>query len=933
MKSKTNMVYDHKKIESKWQKRWEKEGIYKAKDKSKKPNYYCLVEFPYPSGEGLHVGHIRSNTAMDIIARKRRMEGFNVLYPMGWDAFGLPAENYAIKTGIQPAVITKKNIGVFRRQLKESGFSFDWDREVDTTDPNYYKWTQWIFLQLLKAGLAYKKKMPINWCLSCKIGLANEEVIDNHCERCGGETDKREKEQWMLAITKYADRLDKDLDTVDYLPNIKLQQRNWIGRSEGATIKFKIKKEKRKNDKEEEIEVFTTRPDTIFGVTYLVLAADHPSLQGLSDAISNWKDVEMYTKDAKKKTDMERTAVGKEKTGVELKGIKAINPANKKEIPIYVADYVLSHYGTGAIMAVPAHDERDFEFAMKFNLPMVPVIVPEVNTYLIIEKSLVEGMGEELKKYGDVKVQKIDKNWGKFYRVTVQMKNEAHLISFLEKNLLKTSDDGGAWYADSMGSSNWAIFPGKRFNVVDGPSLEEYKKHGRTVGIPEEQLDIKLEAYIGSGLLINSGKFNGMKSQMAMKEILDMVHGETKTTFKLRDWVFSRQRYWGEPIPVVICETCGVVPVKDKDLPVKLPNVKNYKPTDNGESPLASVTAWVNVKCPKCGDGAKRETDTMPNWAGSSWYYLSYCFGNKKLKSKIKKEGLNEFRSGMNKWLPVDWYNGGMEHVTLHLLYSRFWHKFLFDQGFVPTAEPYKKRTAHGFVLGPNGEKMSKSRGNVINPDSVIKTLGADTLRVYEMFMGPFAEAIAWNTDSVVGSRRFIERVWRAFGKVNLVDSAGKISVSVNNTIKKVSEDFEEMKFNTAVSALMILLNEFEKMESISRVDYETFLLLLSPIAPHVTEELWVMIGNNSSTVLRAGKSIHLSTWPKYKLDHSEYGRIKIVIQVNSKVRDTMGVDRGLSDEELKDLVISRQNVKKWLNGMPIKKYFVVKEKLINIVI
>ncbi len=790
------VAYDHSKIEKKWQKKWAKDGIYKAKDRSKKPKYYCLIEFPYPSGEGLHVGHIRSNTAMDIISRKRRMQGFNVLYPIGWDAFGLPTENYAIKTGIQPAIITKKNTDTFRRQLMEGGFSFDWDREIDTSNSEYYKWTQWIFLQLLKNGLAYKKKMPINWCISCKIGLANEEVIDNKCERCGGGTDKREKEQWMMAITKYADRLDRDLDLVDYLPKIKTQQRNWIGRSEGAEITFAIK------DQETKVKVFTTRPDTIFGATYLVFAPDHEMIRNQELKIENYDEVKKYADEARKKTDIERLAEGKEKTGVKLMGIMAINPANQKEIPVFIADYVLSNYGTGIIMAVPAHDERDKEFAEKYDLPSIHV-------------------------------------------------------------------------------------------VTEG------------------------------GVLTNSGKFDGLLSEEAKKKITEFVGGEMKTTFKLRDWVFSRQRYWGEPIPVIHCKECGIVPVPEKDLPVKLPKVENYKPTDTGESPLAKVDKWVNVKCPVCKSPAKRETDTMPNWAGSSWYFLRY------IDPKNKKAFAD--KNKLKYWLGsgaggVDWYNGGMEHTTLHLLYSRFWHKFLFDIGAVPTSEPYQKRTSHGLILAAGGEKMSKSKGNVINPDSIVNLLGADTLRVYEMFMGPFSEAIAWNTDSVAGSRRFLERVWRAVEKITKEKrfENEKISIILNQTIKKVGEDIEEMKFNTAISSMMILMNELEKMEKIPKIYYQSFLNLLAPFAPHITEELWSIIGNK--------KSIHLSQWPEYKLDHKQSGTIKITIQINSRVRDFVDVTENFEDEELKNLVLQRPIVKKWLNGQVIKRVIVVKNKLVNIV-
>ncbi|MDO8493247.1 MAG: leucine--tRNA ligase [bacterium] len=792
MENKTS-AYDHKKIEKKWQKKWEADGIYKSKDKSKKPKYYCLIEFPFLSGEGLHVGHVRSYTAMDIIARKRRMEGFNVLYPIGYDAFGLPIENFAIKTGRPPALIVKDTAATFRRQLKDNGLSFDWDREVNTSDPEYYKWTQWIFLQLLKNGLAYKKKMPINWCLSCKIGLANEEVIDSRCERCGSETDKREKEQWMLAITKYADRLDKDLDLMDYLPKIKTQQRNWIGKSEGAEIVFNIK------GSDESIKVFTTRPDTIFGATYLVLAPDHPLIREFlisNFQFSNKSEVEKYAIEAKKRTEIERTAEGKEKTGVELEGVKAINPANQKEIPIYVADYVLAHYGTGAIMAVPAHDERDFEFANKYNLPNIEVV-----------------------------------------------------------------------------------------------------KEGK---------------------MIASGKFDGLTSEEAKSKITEFVGGQMKTTFKLRDWVFSRQRYWGEPIPVILCDTCGIVPLAEKDLPLKLPKVENYKPTETGESPLAAVTKWVNVKCPTCKGSAKRETDTMPNWAGSSWYFLRY------IDPKNKKAFAD--KNKLEYWTPVDWYNGGMEHTTLHLLYSRFWHKFLYDIGAVPTVEPYQKRTSHGLILADGGEKMSKSKGNVINPDSIVSTLGADTLRVYEMFMGPFSEAIAWNPDGVVGSRRFLERVWRAFSKVSADKKLENedISILLNQTIKKVGEDIEEMKFNTAISALMILLNEFEKHEVIPKSYYEIYLILLAPFAPHIAEELWIMLGNK--------KSIHLSLWPKYKLEHKKDGKIKIVIQINSKLRDFVEVMAGMEDEALKTIVLERPIVKKWLAGQPVEKMFIVKDKLVNIV-
>ncbi|MFA6273034.1 MAG: leucine--tRNA ligase [Candidatus Paceibacterota bacterium] len=790
--------YDHKKIEKKWQKFWEKEKLWQAKDKDKKPKFYGLIEFPYPSGEGLHVGHIRSNTAMDIICRKRWMEGFNVLYPIGWDAFGLPTENYAIKTGIHPIKVTKQNTDTFRRQLKELGFSFDWSREINTTDPKYYKWTQWIFLQLYKHGLAYKKKMPINWCPKDKIGLANEEVVDGCCERCGTPVEKREKEQWMLAITKYADRLDKDLDLVDFLEKIKIQQRNWIGKSEGAEIEFGIK------NQESKIKVFTTRADTLFGATYLVLAPEHKLLMNNELGIRNYGEVKKYIETAQNKTEIERTAEGKEKTGVKLDGVTAINPANNEEIPIFVADYVLPDYGTGAIMAVPAHDERDFAFAKKYNL------------------------------------------------------------------LIK--------------------------EVITGGNVSE-------------------TAYIGEGKLLNSGKFDGMESKEAAKAITEFVGGKITTKFKLRDWIFSRQHYWGEPIPVVFCEKCGVVTVPEKDLPVKLPMVEKYQPTDTGESPLAAITKWVNVKCPKCGGPAKRETDTMPNWAGSSWYYLRY------IDPKNSKEFAD--RKKLDYWTPVDWYNGGMEHTTLHLLYSRFWHKFLFDLGLVPTSEPYKKRTSHGLILAEGGVKMSKSKGNVINPDDLVKRFGADALRIYEMFMGPFDQAIAWNTDGLVGTRRFLEKVWR-IGQKPTTENRQLITL-LHQTIKKVTEDIETMRFNTAISALMILTNEMDKLEKVAKEDFEILLRLLAPFAPHITEELWHELGHRDS--------IHLAIWPKHDVDKIQASSVKIVIQVNGKTRGTLEIGRNLTQTEIEKQAADLPEIAKWLVGKSVKKIIFVPTRLLNFVV
>jgi len=800
--------YEHKKIEGKWQKVWEKKKLNVAQSNSRKKKYYILVEFPYPSGDGLHTGHIRSYTALDIVARKRRAEGYNVLYPMGWDAFGLPTENYALKTGIHPKVVTKKNTDNFRRQLKSIGFSFDWSREINTTDPAYFKWTQWIFLKFLEKGLAYKAKRPINWCLSCKIGLADEEIVDGKCERCGGETEKRDKEQWMLAITKYADRLDKDLDSVDYLDKIKIQQRNWIGRSEGAELNFQLTIN---NKQLGEVTVFTTRPDTLFGATYLVLAPEHPLVEKLKNKIKNKEEVLRYVVISKKKSEMDRTAEGKEKTGVELQGILAINPASKEKIPVYVADYVLRAYGTGAIMAVPAHDKRDFAFAEKFKLPILEVISG-------------------------------------------------------------TKRDG---------------------------------------------------MYSGPGFLINSGQWNGRRSDEALPEIVKAVGGEIKTTFKLRDWVFSRQRYWGEPIPVIHCSVCGTVPVPEKDLPVELPNVKSYKPSDTGESPLTSISSWVNVKCPKCKGKAKRETDTMPNWAGSSWYYLRYA--------DPKNRKMFAGKQALKYWTPVNWYNGGMEHTVLHLLYSRFWHKFLYDLKLVPTKEPYAKRTSHGLILAGGGVKMSKSKGNVVNPDSIVKLLGADTLRHYEMFMGPFDQSIAWNTEAVAGSRRFLERVWKLYDAIEKEkpNKKGEVNVSLealfHQTIKKVGEDIESLKMNTAVSSMMILLNAFEKEGKVSRVHYATFLRLLAPFAPHVTEELWAFLGEKSS--------IHLEPWPKYDARKLISERVNIPVQINGKVRATLSLSRDLDDDQAKGAALAHPDIMRLIMGKQIKRIIYIKERIINIVL
>ena len=795
--------YNHKKIEKKWQKRWEIDEPYKAEDFSEKEKSYLLIEFPYPSGDGLHVGHSRPYIGMDVIARKRRAEGKNVLYPIGWDAFGLPTENYALKTGIHPKEVTKKNTDTFRKQIKSLGISFDWSREINTTDPKYYKWTQWIFLQLIKKGLAYKASVAINWCLSCKIGLANEEVIGGRCERCGGETEKRQKEQWMLAIRKYAERLDKDLDDVDYIESIKIQQRNWIGKSNGAEIEFRIKNNKSR------IKVFTTRPDTLFGSTYMILAPEHKLVQELKSQISNFGEIEKYIDDTKKKTEIERTAEGKEKTGVELKGVKAINPANKEEIPIYIADYVMVGYGTGAIMAVPAHDQRDFEFAKKFDLPIKMVVCPH--------------------------------------------------------------------------------YPAPTCPVLD-------------------------EAYTNEGHLVVSGEFDGMENDEAGGKITKFVGGEMKTTYKLRDWVFSRQRYWGEPIPIIHCDKCGFVAVPEECLPVELPDIKDYKPTDSGESPLVKAEEWVNVKCPKCNRAGKRETDVMPNWAGSSWYYLRYTDSNNDKAFADEKN--------LKYWIPVDWYNGGMEHTTLHLLYSRFWHKFLYDIKVVPTHEPYQKRTSHGLILAEGGEKMSKSKGNVINPDEIVEIFGADALRMYEMFMGPFDQAIAWSTDNIVGVRRFLEKVWRLQEKVS--DNKFDFNILLDGAIKKVGDDIEAMKFNTAVSSLMILANAYDAHKNFSKENYSILLILLAPFAPHVAEELWEKIGNKSS--------ILKEKWPEYDISKTIVDKVQIAVQVNGKVRATVGILVDEDEESVKEKAISNDNVKKWTEDKEIKKVMYFKGKIVSIV-
>ena len=800
-------MYNHHTVEKKWQKIWDDEKAFKTENDYTKPKFYALVEFPYPSGQGLHVGHPRPYTALDIVARKRRMQGYNVLYPMGWDAFGLPTENYAIKNKIHPKIITKNNVAHFKEQLHSLGYSFDWDREINTTDPGYYKWTQWIFLKLFKAGLAYKKEMPINWCTSCKVGLANEEVVNGVCERCGSPVVRKVKSEWMLKITNYADKLIEGLKDVDYIERVKTSQINWIGRSEGAEVDFAIA------GKEDKLRVYTTRPDTLFGATYMVVSPEHPLIDKYKDEITNWDDIMAYREMAAKKSDFERTELAKDKTGVVLGGLTAINPINNTEIPIWISDYVLMTYGTGAIMAVPAHDDRDWEFAKKFNLPMIQV---------------VEGK--------------------------------------------------------------------------DGP------------------VDINEAAFtdVATGKMINSGFLTGLSVEEAKEKVKDFLTenkiGNRKVNYKLRDWVFSRQRYWGEPIPIVHCDKCGYVPLDESELPLLLPEVESYMPTDNGESPLAAMTDWVNTTCPCCGGPAKRETDTMPQWAGSSWYFLRYT-DPKNTEALASKEALEY-------WLPVDWYNGGMEHTTLHLLYSRFWHKFLYDQKIVPTPEPYQKRTSHGMILGENGEKMSKSRGNVVNPDDIVNDYGADTLRTYEMFIGAFDLSASWSEDGVKGCRRFLERVWKLQSMMTEDEGYSKdLETKMHQTIKKVSNDFENLKFNTAIAAMMSLINEFYKKNSVTKGEYKTLITLLNPVAPHMTEELWSILGGEGR--------LYQTAWPEYEEAKTVESTVEIAVQINGKTKATISI--GKDDPKDDVLAKAKEALGDKLSGNIIKEIY-VPGRIVNIV-
>mgnify|MGYP004651414359 FL=1 len=801
------MKYNHKAVEEKWQKIWEDKGVFHASEDTSKEKFYALIEFPYPSGQGLHVGHPRPYTALDTVARKRRLEGYNVLYPIGWDAFGLPTENYAIKNHIHPEIVTKKNIARFKKQIQSLGISFDWSREINTTDPEYYKWTQWIFIQLYKHGLAYKKEMNVNWCTSCKCVLANEEVVNGVCERCGSEVVHKVKSQWMLKITEYADRLINDLDLVNYPDRVKAQQKNWIGRSKGAEVDFTT-------TTGDTLTIYTTRADTLYGATYMVISPEHPMIEKWADKISNMDEIKKYQEAAARKSDFERTEVAKEKTGVRIDGVNAINPVNNKEIPIFISDYVLVSYGTGAIMAVPAHDTRDWEFAKKFDLPII--------------------------------------------------------------------------------------------EVVKGGNVQE-------------------EAYTdcAKGIMVNSGMLDGLTVDEAKKKIIDWLtsegKGHAKVNYKLRDWVFSRQRYWGEPIPMVYCEKCGYVPIDEKDLPLRLPMVESYEPTDNGESPLAKMTDWINTTCPCCGGKAKRETDTMPQWAGSSWYYLRYMDPHNK-NALASKEALNY-------WSPVDWYNGGMEHTTLHLLYSRFWHKFLYDIGVVPTPEPYAKRTSHGMILGENGEKMSKSRGNVVNPDEIVDEYGADTMRLYEMFIGDFEKAAPWSKASIRGCRRFVERYWNL--QSVLIDGdkiRPELEGAFNKAIKKVGEDIENIKFNTAIATLMALINDISNVKSINKEELRIFSILLNPFAPHVTEEVYEACKLGNGILAEA-------EWPEYDESKCVDESVEIVVQVNGKIKAKLNIPVDADKDAVLDLAKNDENVKKAIDGMKIIKEIVVPKKLVNLVV
>ncbi len=1005
--------YDFLSIEEKWQKIWNENKYSEAKDFDSKPKHYQLVEFPYPSGAGLHVGHCMGYGASDAYSRMKRMQGYNVLFPIGWDAFGLPTENYAIKTGRKPQDVTKENTDNFRKQMKSLGYSFDWSREINTSDPDYYRWTQWIFLQFYKHGidskgnlikisdddvtsprLAYQAEIAINWCPSCKIGLANEEVIAGKCERCGSEVEKRMQKQWMLRITAYADRLISDLNKVDYENRIKTQQINWIGRSEGTNVRFKVKnqnlklKTKGASLKPDFIEVFTTRADTLFGCTYVVIAPESDYMSKLKSQILNLKEVEDYIKHAQKKSDMERTELIKEKSGVKLEGIKAINPINNEEVEVWVADYVLASYGTGAVMAVPAHDERDWEFARKYNIPIKDVVIPcqgkpradeeerHTVTGIVLDKEIKKILMLYWDEFGwySLPAGGIDKNEKVeeavarevFEETGYKVKPIERLGGIIEEHFY--ADNKKVWRKRFDQPMLCQLLDDKQSKV----SNEEFSRH-KAIWLPIDEALQKIThpfnkigidrylkknyAFTDYGYLINSDEFNGLSSEEAKKQITEklkkMGSGDFAVNYKLRDWVFSRQHYWGEPIPIIYCRKCLenlklknqnlklsnisiidgqeylMVPVPEDELPVTLPDVENYQPTDTGESPLAKISDWVNVKCPRCGQTAKRETDTMPNWAGSSWYFLAYAMQKNtscKLQVTNNKNIFSERKNELKYWMPVDLYNGGMEHTTLHLLYSRFWNKFLFDIGCAPTTEPYQKRIAHGIILGPDGRKMSKSFGNVINPDDMVKKYGADTTRVYIMFIGPYDQESAWSTAGIQGVFRFLNRVYKNFEKVseNVRDDK-KLIVKLNQTIKGVTEDIESFNFNTVVSKLMELNNEIEKSQAVTKELFEIFIQLLFPVAPHLAEELWYKLGNKNL--------VEESGWPIADPKYLTSSEIEIAIQVNGKVRDRIIVKNDASDKELEALALKAPRIIEYTTGKTIIKTIVVPKKLVSIVV
>ncbi|MFM2357484.1 MAG: hypothetical protein RJA61_221 [Candidatus Parcubacteria bacterium] len=945
--------YDHKKIESKWQKFWAKEKVFSADDKSDAEKKFVLIEFPYPSGTGLHMGHMRPFIAGDVVSKYWKLKGKNVMYPIGWDAFGLPAENFAIKNKVHPSVSTKKNIANAKKQLQSWGTGFDWTREINTTNPEYYRWTQWLFLQFLKKGLAYEATGLINWCPKDKTGLANEEVIDGKCERCGTVVEKKELKQWYLKITDYAEKLLQGLKELPEWPEaVKTQQENWIGKSEGVEFIFRIK------DYELGIKVFTTRPDTLFGVTYVVLSPESDLILKLKDKVSNWSEVEKYIEETKNKTEIERTAEGKEKTGVELKGIKVINPANNEEVPVFVADYVLGNYGTGAVMAVPAHDERDFEFAKKYNLPIKEVIEP---TY---EQTTEPGKIKEGEPFDHREaIIAIVKHWSEEKYMALKWKQVAwgtFITGGIESG--QTPEDAGRMEVrEETGYLNLRFV--KDFGVVHGKFYHVPKKTNRNAHahmlyfeLEDDKRNVVAESeqaihellwltkeelqkfltpathqhalrllggetivFTDEGTLVNSGEFDRFESPGAREKITEKF-GQKKTTYKLRDWVFSRQRYWGEPIPVIHCEKCGIVSVPEKDLPVLLPKVKNYEPTGTGESPLAAIEKWVRVKCPECGENARRETNTMPQWAGSSWYWLRYA--DPKNTAEFASQEMQK------KWTPVDMYFGGMEHTTLHLLYSRFWNLFLYDQGLVTAKEPYLKRIPHGIILGPDGEKMSKSRGNVVNPDDFVKDFGADTTRMYMMFLGPHGNRVAWNSDGIIGTRRFLEKVWRLKNKIE--DKKEKVKdnsfeILLNKTIKKVGEDIESFNFNTAISSLMILANELDKKPEISQGSYEILLKLVTPFAPHITDELWNTLGHT--------QSIYCEVWPQYDPHKLVSEEISVTVQIGGKVRGRISASRGITEEIVVSRVKEVAELAKWFEGKEIKKVVYIQDKIINFVI